>query len=416
MSAELVAAVAVAATVVVAYLAHRFATRITIRRVVDASARLDPESPTGSARDLGAALTRLERATDAVDTERVERQRFEQRLVRSLDAIPQGVVIVGGDGRAVFHNGTGSLYSAARHEDALVEAAIGDLVRRAITGETCVDTVELFGPPHRTFVITAVPLDPDTVGPGAIAVIDDVTERRRLEAVRRDFVANISHELKTPVGALALLSETLIEEVEPVVMSRLAERIVAEAHRVGRTIDDLLELSRIEAEENPQRAHIQVAELLKVAAARMRPAADHKGITIMVPTASPHLTVEGDERQLTSAVFNLLENAVKYSESGSEVMLTATGTGVSVDIAVTDCGMGIPASDLERVFERFYRVDRARSRETGGTGLGLAIVRHVANNHRGQVLVESVEGEGSTFTLRLPSGAGPVPLTNSEAG
>lgn len=416
MTAEAVAITAVAATLVVAYLAHRFATRVTVRRLGAVTARLDPNADAGPARDLGVALGRLERAAESTASERDDRDRFEQRLVRSLDAIPQGVVIVDGDGRTVFHNGTGSLYSAARHDDALVEAAIGDLVRRAVDGETCVHTVELFGPPHRTFVITAVPLDPDTVGPGAIAVIDDVTERRRLEAVRRDFVANISHELKTPVGALALLAETLSGEDEPGVTSRLAERIVTEAHRVGRTIDDLLELSRIEAEENPQRARIRVSEILQAAAARMRPAADHKDIAITVRPASSHLAVVGDERQLTSAVFNLLENAVKYSEPGSEVQLAATGSGTSVDISVTDCGMGIPAADLERVFERFYRVDRARSRQTGGTGLGLAIVRHVANNHRGQVLVESVEGEGSTFTLRLPSGAGPVPVTHSEAG
>jgi two-component system, OmpR family, sensor histidine kinase SenX3 len=359
---------------------------------------------------------RLDEAVAAAAAERANQSRVEQRLTRSLDAIPQGVVVVDGDGEMVFANDTGSLYSAARHGDALVEAAINDLLARALQGETCVDTVELFGPPRRTLVITAVPLDQRTVGPGAVAVIDDVTERRRLEAVRRDFVANISHELKTPVGALALLAETLVGEEDTAVASRLAERIFVESHRVGRTIDDLLELSRIEAEENPHRELVPVSDILEGAVDRMRPAADQKHISFDVSAASRHLAVHGDRRQLVSAVFNLLENAVKYSDQGSTVQLRATGDGSMVDIQVADRGMGIPARDLERVFERFYRVDQARSRQTGGTGLGLAIVRHVVNNHQGEVLVDSVEGEGTTFTLRFPAGGGPVPLSNSEAG
>ena len=359
---------------------------------------------------------RLDEVTAAAAAEQAEQARVEQRLARSLDAIPQGVVVVDGDGQVVFANDSGSLYSAARHGDALVEAAINDLLERALQGETCVDTVELFGPPRRTLVITAVPLDQRAVGPGAVAVIDDVTERRRLEAVRRDFVANISHELKTPVGALALLAETLAGEDDAAVASRLAERIFVEAHRVGRTIDDLLELSRIEAEENPHRELVPVSDILEGAVDRMRPAADQKHITLDVSAASRHLAVHGDRRQLVSAVFNLLENAVKYSDEGSTVQLRATGDGSTVDIGVADRGMGIPARDLERVFERFYRVDQARSRQTGGTGLGLAIVRHVVNNHHGEVLVESVEGEGTTFTLRFPAGGGPIPLPNSEAG
>jgi two-component system, OmpR family, sensor histidine kinase SenX3 len=148
----------------------------------------------------------------------------------------------------------------------------------------------------------------------------------------------------------------------------------------------------------------------------MRPAADQKRITLEVSDTSRHLAVHGDRRQLVSAVFNLLENAVKYSDEGTSVQIRATGDGTNVDVQIEDHGMGIPARDLERVFERFYRVDQARSRETGGTGLGLAIVRHVVNNHHGEVLVDSVEGEGTTFTLRFPAGGGPIPLSTSEAG
>jgi two-component system sensor histidine kinase SenX3 len=232
-------------------------------------------------------------------------------------------------------------------------------------------------------------------------VIDDITERRRLETVRRDFVANISHELKTPVGALALLAETLLAEDEPLVTQRLAKRMSTEAFRVGRTIDDLLELSRIEADETRHDEAVPLETLLTDAVERVRPGADQRGITVAVDEGQGDLVVAGDRRQVLSAVYNLLDNAVKYSDAGSTIHLRARRADGCVEIEVEDHGIGIPPGDLERVFERFYRVDRGRSRETGGTGLGLAIVRHVASNHGGEVRVESVEGEGSTFTLRL---------------
>jgi two-component system, OmpR family, sensor histidine kinase SenX3 len=404
---------AVAATIVVMLVVQRAVVGSLTRRIDRVASALGPVGPPVAGE---VSIDRLERTAELIEAERAERARVEVRLSHALDAIPQGVVVVDGEGRQVFANESGSTYSTARHGDALVEAATTDLIRRALQGETCVDTVQLFGPPRRTLVITAVPLDQRDAGPGAVAVIDDVTERRRLEAVRRDFVANISHELKTPVGALALLAETLAGEEDAAVASRLAERIYVEAHRVGRTIDDLLELSRIEAEENPHRDLVPVADILDGAVDRMRPAADHKHIRLQVGDTSRHLMVHGDRRQLVSAVFNLLENAVKYSDEGSTVLIRARGDGANVDLQVEDHGMGIPARDLERVFERFYRVDRAHSRETGGTGLGLAIVRHVVNNHNGEVLVDSVEGEGTTFTLRLPAGGGPVPLSTPEAG
>jgi two-component system, OmpR family, sensor histidine kinase SenX3 len=189
-----------------------------------------------------------------------------------------------------------------------------------------------------------------------------------------------------------------------------------EAFRVSRTIDDLLELSRIEADDEAAREEVPVPVFLSEAVDRVRGAADQRDITIEVDEPTDRLVVSGDRRQLSSAVYNLLDNAVKYSDPGSSVKVRARTDGRWIDLTVEDHGIGIPRRDLERVFERFYRVDRARSRETGGTGLGLAIVRHVANNHAGEVRVDSREGEGSTFTLRLPIGtAGPVAVT-AEAG
>lgn len=403
--------VAVLATAAVMVVLHRVVVRSLHRRIGEVVEVLGPAGPPKAGET---PLARLERTAGYLRDERAARERVEQRLSHALDAIPQGVVVVDGEGRLVFANHAGAGYSDARHSDALVEAAVNDLIRRARAGETCVDTVQVFGPPRRILVITAMPLG--DAGEGVVAVIDDVTERRRLEAVRRDFVANISHELKTPVGAIALLAETLVEEGDLEVAGRLAERIYLEAHRVGRTIDDLLELSRIEADDSPERELVVVADVVQGAVERMAPAVDQKHIHVRVADIDRHLAVQGDRRQLVSAVFNLLENAVKYSDEGSAVEVGARGDGRHVDISVADHGIGIPERDRERVFERFYRVDRARSRDTGGTGLGLAIVRHVVNNHRGEVLVESSEGVGTTFTLRLPSSGGPVPLAAPEAG
>jgi two-component system sensor histidine kinase SenX3 len=243
---------------------------------------------------------------------------------------------------------------------------------------------------------------------GIVAVLDDVSDRRRLEAVRRDFVANVSHELKTPVGALCLLAETLLAENDPNVSQRLAGRIQAESLRVNRIIEDLLDLSRIEAEEHPPREPLRASLIMAEAVERVRSAADQRHVKILVEEPEPPVTLMGDRRQLVAALNGLLENAVKYSDEGSSVEVFGRADGGWVELVVRDQGIGIPSSDLERIFERFYRVDHGRSRQTGGTGLGLSIVRHVVNNHHGLVHVESREGEGSTFTLRLPATAVPV--------
>jgi two-component system sensor histidine kinase SenX3 len=319
------------------------------------------------------------------------------RLLRALDAIPQGVLITDTSGGVVFRNRVAETFADARHSDALVEAAVGELLADALEGRAGDRTIDLFGPPRRTLVITTSPLDD-----GALAVIDDISERRRLDATRRDFVANISHELKTPVGAMGLLAETLTMEEDPAVARRLAERIVDEAFRMDRTIEDLLILSRIEGEEAGGHEPVVASVAIADAVERIRPGAEQAGIDIQVIDPDPGLVVLGDRRQIVSAIYNLLDNAVKYSDEGDAVEVRTETDHDRLAIEVRDHGIGIPKGDLERVFERFYRVDQARSRTTGGTGLGLAIVRHVATNHAGEVRVESRLGEGSTFTLVLP--------------
>ena len=226
-------------------------------------------------------------------------------------------------------------------------------------------------------------------------------------------MANISHELKTPVGALGLLAETLATEPDPEVAQPLAARLQSEAFRLSRTIDDLLQLSQIEAGSPPVEEEISVLRLMADVAERGRSSAELREVELKIDEVEPGLRVHGDRRQLVSALTNLVDNAAKYSDPGSTIVVGASFEDGCAVLRVRDQGIGIPARDVERIFERFYRVDRARSRETGGTGLGLAIVRHVATNHGGTVTVSSREGEGSTFALRLPAPA-PPPSPNAE--
>ena len=237
---------------------------------------------------------------------------------------------------------------------------------------------------------------------GAVGVIDDTTELQRIDSIRRDFVANVSHELKTPIGALSLLAETLAGETDPAIVQRLSERVRRESFRVSNMVDDLLTLSRIEGNDTPTVDEFGIDLLVRECVDRVHPLAERGEVLIVVDDIDSSLRFVGDRRQLASALSNLLENAVKYSEHDGRVEVHVTEGDHELAIVVKDHGIGIPTSELERVFERFYRVDKARSRATGGSGLGLSIARHVARNHGGDVTVTSREGEGSTFALLLP--------------
>jgi two-component system sensor histidine kinase SenX3 len=324
-----------------------------------------------------------------------------------LDVLETGVVVVAADGAVVHQNRAAAALADARGADVLVATALDELLTDARGGASAERTVELFGPPARTMVLRAVPLvDDDRREVGAVGLVDDVTERERLDAVRRDFVANISHELRTPIGALGVLADAIADADDPDTAARLAGRMGDEVARVTRTIEDLLELSRIETRAAGAGDAVDVAQVIADAIERARPVANGAGIDLVVVPGPNRLVVRGDARQLVSAIFNLLDNAIKYSDPDSTVEVRSRRDGDVVAIEVSDQGIGIPAADLERVFERFYRVDAARRRTTGGTGLGLAIVRHVAINHGGDVAVRSRAGEGSTFTLSLPATPG----------
>jgi two-component system sensor histidine kinase SenX3 len=238
-----------------------------------------------------------------------------------------------------------------------------------------------------------------------LVLVEDRTRERRIDAIRRDFTVNVSHELKTPIGALILLADAVFEASDdPEAVQRFSGRMRIEASRLSRLVKEIIELSRLQGDdplENP--GPVDISAVVEQAVDRCRVDAEDRDVSLVVKT-DPALEVMGSEDQLAIAIGNLVENAVNYSPDGTRVAVAAHPIGDLVEITVSDQGVGIPSSDLERIFERFYRVDRARSRETGGTGLGLSIVRHVAGNHGGEVRVESQEGIGSTFVLRLPAG------------
>ena len=336
--------------------------------------------------------------TSDIEAREAEKLEALLQIQDAIHSLSVGVVIVDAKGVVTFRNKLAESVTGVIHSDVLVEEVVEQHLFASLNGETKRQVLDLFGPPRKVFSVSATPL---LLG-GAVAMIEDITERYLVDAVRTDFVANISHELKTPVGALAVLAEALSQEDDLDIIHRLSEKMVDEAIRVGRTIDDLLELSRIEFGGEAVKDEVDAEAIISESISRVSPLASTHAIKVAMVKLSGPLKVVGDRRQLVSAIGNLVENAVKYSEVGSAVEVTAHADGDWVEFTVKDFGLGIPSRDLDRVFERFYRVDRARSRDTGGTGLGLAIVRHVANNHGGDVSVTSIEGEGSTFALKIP--------------
>ncbi len=406
-----VAVVAVIAVVLSAILGRRSGRRSLEERLAALAARLGVDMPEDSGEEgMEAVLHHLEQVTGQAAEVVSESSEESIRYRKVLDSLRQGVLICDVSGKVVFRNSLALSLMGGRHGDAIVAQGVVDLLQSAWKKGMEERTVDLYGPPKRSLVIHAQVIDDGRKSLGVIAIIEDVTERRRIDEIRRDFVTNVSHELKTPISALGLLAETLVDEEDATVAKRLGSRIQKEAFRVSRVIDDLLDLSRIEAEESPQRDPVEMGLIVADAIERVRGAAEQRGIEIDAPEPDHPAAVLGDRRQLTSAIYNLVENAVKFSDAGNSIEVvtsysdTNAGSGApEVAVSVTDHGIGIPAKDLERIFERFYRVDISRSHQAGGTGLGLSIVRHVASNHGGRIEVDSREGQGSTFKLVLPS-------------
>ncbi|SDO28198.1 two-component system, OmpR family, sensor histidine kinase SenX3 [Cryobacterium flavum] len=326
-----------------------------------------------------------------------------------LDALETAGVVLDPSNN-VIKTSPGALTLGLVWNQQLVHPELLELARRVrLTGEPISEDLVLsrgpFGDASMRFRVRLARLGTRYV----LLLAEDRTEAFRLDEVRRDFVANISHELKTPIASVGLLAEALDKAAdEPEQVRRFANRLTTESARLGRLTQEIIELSRLQAQDALAEPEIlKVDDIVAAAVDQSRVVAEAERITIVIGKKSGAL-VFGDEALLTVAVHNLVANAVNYSLEGSRV-----GVGVRlqkgiVEITVTDQGVGIAEADLDRVFERFFRVDQARSRHTGGTGLGLSIVKHVVQNHGGDIRVWSQPGSGSTFTIRLPEAAKPV--------
>ena len=355
-------------------------------------------------RSRDALVRDVTRAEEALRAQ--ERSVAEDREVRSLvlDSMEEGVLLLDQDGVRVFANGAleRHLGSVPNDADHLLPLDLKESVKRAANDGAIAVVEAETGAPSRWLRATARPVGDDG---SVLLVVRDVTEARRIDAIRRDFVANASHELKTPVASIRAAAETLRDGAidDPDAAGRFTEQLEREALRLSRIVSDLLDLSRLETGSELSDL-VALDGVVGEEVARLEDDAVAAGISLRFASNAQPL-VRGSSRDLALMARNLVDNAVRYTPSGGSVEVRVREVSGRASITVRDTGVGIPGRDLPRIFERFYRVDRARSRETGGTGLGLAIVRHVAENHGGTVTVESELGSGSTFEVSLPTAA-----------
>jgi two-component system phosphate regulon sensor histidine kinase PhoR len=331
-----------------------------------------------------------------------------ERLGLILSAMEEGVLLVDSQETVEYSNLSARVLLG--HEPQSLGTIVPQTLRHIVdgarkSGNPHEAEMEI-GQPLRVVRASAIPVGSGGHGGTVLLVLRDVTEARRVEAMRRDFVANASHELKTPVAAIRAAAETIRQAVhdDPEGARRFADRLLGDATRLSRIVGDLLDLSRLEAERSP-RDRVRLDLIAAEEAERFMFPAEANNLQLEVSTDTP-VAVLGSASSLALLVRNLLDNAIRYTRPSGRINLTVFRRGGDAVLEVADTGMGIPSRHLPRIFERFYRVDPARSRETGGTGLGLAIVKHVAEIHDGRVEARSVLGAGSTLTVRLPLAPG----------
>ena len=356
------------------------------------------------------ALRGLAKAIDEIEEQRIKADAFRQQLVTALDSLNYGIAIYGQDDQLIHTNPYASSFLSGVHSGALIADAIDELFQTRDGQEVIDQELDVFDNSHpssvthsrkKTFYIILRELSIEGNQIGSVVTIEDISEQERLESVRRDFISNISHELKTPIGAIALLTETLLGEPDTDLVQKFAPNILQETERLSETIDDLLSLSRIEHGSTDSFNQIDLLKCIEQAIDRVNTFAKQNEVTVLTsfPPAPVHLF--GDELQLTSAFYNILENSVKYKRiNQGNVHLTVQQLDDFIEVEISDNGIGIPTKDLDRIFERFYCVDRSHS--GSGVGLGLAIVRHVIVNHEGVIRIESTEGVGTTFFIQFP--------------
>ena len=325
-------------------------------------------------------------------------------LIKTLNSLEaESLILIPGE-RILFQSSDIATFGVVKDDRVCSEElmALVRVVRR--TNQTHRGAIEIargpIGAGKRELKISVTPLNDEGM---VLVLVSDESEARRIDAVRRDFVANVSHELKTPIGALGLLSEAILgAKDEPEAVVRFATRMQNESRRLAELVQEIIDLSRLQSSDPLQKAEdVSVNEIVREAIDQAQFSSEQRKVSLNLGIVQDAVIV-GDRDQLITAVHNLIENAVNYSPENTKVSIVTDLHDGIVDISVTDQGIGIAESELDRIFERFYRVDPARSRMTGGTGLGLSIVKHVALNHGGDVKVWSKVGVGSTFTLQLP--------------
>ena len=327
-----------------------------------------------------------------------------QVLLKTLQSLEsESLIIIPGE--QILFQSPGITNFAIVKDERITSEELMALIRVARrTNETHRSRIEIargpIGAGKREFEVSVSPLNDEGM---VLVLISDQSEARRIDAVRRDFVANVSHELKTPIGALGLLSEAILgAKDQPDAVVKFASRMQMEAKRLTDLVQEIIDLSRLQSSDPLQKAFdVEASDVVREAVAQAALSAESRKITVEIGEIED-ATVIGDRDQLIMAVLNLVENAINYSPENTKVSVVVKVKEELLEISVTDQGIGIAEGELARVFERFYRVDPARSRMTGGTGLGLSIVKHVALNHGGDIKVWSKEGVGSTFTLQLP--------------
>jgi two-component system sensor histidine kinase SenX3 len=327
-----------------------------------------------------------------------------QTLLKTLQSLEsESLIIVPGE-KILFQSPGISSFAIVKDERITSEDLMALIRVARRTNESHRSRIEIargpIGAGKREFEVSVSPLNDEGM---VLVLISDQSEARRIDAVRRDFVANVSHELKTPIGALGLLSEAILgAKDQPDAVVKFASRMQMEAKRLTDLVQEIIDLSRLQSSDPLQKAFdVEASDVVREAVAQAALSAESRKITVEIGEIED-ATVNGDRDQLIMAVLNLVENAINYSPENTKVSVVVKVKQELLEISVTDQGIGIAEGELARVFERFYRVDPARSRMTGGTGLGLSIVKHVALNHGGDIKVWSKEGVGSTFTLQLP--------------
>jgi two-component system phosphate regulon sensor histidine kinase PhoR len=391
------------------------ALRRTVRRLAETTLPswrwTEPDDLPGLTNELGAITTRLRDRLDELTEDR-------DRAGQILDALDDGVLLLDGAGRLLVANPSArswfglpdDLRPGLPVKRVLGVPQVTVLAEQAAAARApVVANLTLVFPEPRTLAMRAFPLA-DRGPTGRIVVtMTDITQRRRLEVLRRDFVANASHELKTPVAAVRALADTLLAALpeDPEAGRRFAERIGREAERLDVLVRDLLDLSRVERgtlDIEP----VDLVGLVKEVAGGYTDLAEERRVRLKTELR-PQVSLRGDRAQLGLLLSNLVDNALRHTSAKGTVWVRLEASESRATLEVADTGDGIPAGELPRIFERFYRVDKARARQTGGTGLGLAIVRHVAEAHGGTVRVDSELGRGSTFTVTLPVAGPPTP-------